>query len=252
MAGIEGLGTVTLNGAAGDSGTGWEIAFIQAQWIETNWGYYRGATNGDGSVFIQRARPPARPHQACRDSAKATSIFYVDNAAQVSNPQTPLPGGVTPPFDVKVAAAPGFPLTATVFHQDLPGDAYALFQTNSKTGALNFLNEVQLEFHFCTVLTVKDPGGKFKFLKHFYWNMHWQYQFTVSNTGAGVGAGFTANAIQAKGNVSPVYDGEANDHRFVGVLTAPAAVNCNVVAAAAAKNPIVREASVWQNFDVRV
>jgi len=253
MAGIEALGTVTLNGAAGDTGTGWEIAFIQAQWIETNWGYYRGATNGDGSVFIQRARPPARPHQACRDSAKASSVFYVDNPAQVSNPQTPIPGGgAPPPFDVQLPAAAGFPLTATVFHQDLPGDAYNLLRTNSMTGKLNFLREVQLEFHFCTVLAVKDPAGRYKFLKHFYWNMHWQYEFTATNTAAGVGADFTAKEIQAKGNVSPIYDGEATDYRFAGVLTAPAAVNCNVVAAASAKNPNVKESSVWHNFDVRV
>src|SRR5215207_5589622 len=35
-------GEVTLNGAAGDSAAGWTVGFLQAQWIETNWCYYRG------------------------------------------------------------------------------------------------------------------------------------------------------------------------------------------------------------------
>src|SRR5665213_399743 len=53
---IKAIGEVTLLGSAGDNPAGWQLGFIQLQWIETNWCYYRGHTVNDGSIFIQRAR----------------------------------------------------------------------------------------------------------------------------------------------------------------------------------------------------
>src|SRR4051794_40165949 len=64
---VQADGELTLEGVAGDSAVGWTAGYIQAQWIETNWCFYRGQHDGDGSVFIQRGRPPSRPAQACRD-----------------------------------------------------------------------------------------------------------------------------------------------------------------------------------------
>jgi hypothetical protein len=252
MTGTEALGTVTLDGAAGDSGGGWEVAFIQAQWIETNWGYYRGATNGDGSVFVQRARPPARARQACRDTAVSGAVFYVNNPAQQANPIAALPGP-TKFFDVQLSAGSGLPATVTVFHQDLPNDFYDVVVHNTQTGALNFLNEVQLDFHFCTALTVKDAGNNYSLLKHFYWNVIWQYSFTALNTALGAGTPFRISPVKGGvgAHVSHVFDGAPNDHRFAAVLTTPQPKNCNDVARAATNNPIVRMASTWKEFDVR-
>lgn len=73
---IEAVGSVTFAGRAGDSGAGWSVGFLQAEWVETNWGVYRGDTVADGSVFVQRARPPARPKQACLDADSPTDLFY--------------------------------------------------------------------------------------------------------------------------------------------------------------------------------
>lgn len=51
-------GECTLTGGAGDDPSGWTLGFIQVLWIETNWAYYRGQFNGDGSTFLQIARAP--------------------------------------------------------------------------------------------------------------------------------------------------------------------------------------------------
>ena len=55
---LEAVGTVAFNHARGST-AGWQIGFIQAQWIETNWAVYRGMTQAAGSVFVQRG-PTAR------------------------------------------------------------------------------------------------------------------------------------------------------------------------------------------------
>ena len=49
-------GNVKMNGSVGDATAGWLVGWVQAQWIETNWGFYRGQFDADGSVFHQRAR----------------------------------------------------------------------------------------------------------------------------------------------------------------------------------------------------
>jgi hypothetical protein len=53
--GIALRGSVALQGSAHDSPAGWTAGFIQLQFVETNWAYYRGLTNHDGSVLIQVA-----------------------------------------------------------------------------------------------------------------------------------------------------------------------------------------------------
>ena len=58
---------------------------------------------------------------------------------------------------------------------------------------MNFLREVQLEFHFCTILALMDPDpssevralldleNAFRYLKHVFWNVHWQAKFLPTN-----------------------------------------------------------------------
>ncbi len=55
---------VRVNGGATDTLAGWTFGIIQVQWIETNWGHYKGQAKTDGSIFLQRARRrggPTRP-----------------------------------------------------------------------------------------------------------------------------------------------------------------------------------------------
>lgn len=53
---LEAIGTVTFDGKPGDSAAGWQVGFVQAQWIETNWGMCRGAHDHNGSLLLQRYR----------------------------------------------------------------------------------------------------------------------------------------------------------------------------------------------------
>lgn len=233
---IQATGQVSLTGLPADPRPGWFVGWIQAQWIETNWGYFRGQFNNHGSVFHQRARAPARPAQACRDTVGPVGdIFYSTN--------TPLRAAL---------GAGAFPQTISVVFRDTPSETYPITVTNSLTRQPNFLREVQLEFHFATVLVVRNPAGNFQQLMHFYWNMHWQYRFTATAFPPGAGTlNAAAVAGGVAGNVSRIFSGAATDRRFAGVLTSAQGGSCNVVAGAAATNPNVRESRVWDNFDVR-
>jgi len=232
-------GSARFNIDAGDAVAGWFLGWLQAQWIETNWGYYRGAGNSDGSSFFQRARPPARPRQACRDTfGPVGQIFYgVEPTRRATLPAGPSPAGGA--------------LVSTNFN-DGPADTYPIRVTNSLRTKDNWLREVQLEFHFCTVLVVRDPAGNFTQLKSFYWNTHWQYRFHTSSFPMTAGnTRIEAIAGGVGANVSHIIEGRVIDQRFTGVLTAPQAKSCNDFAADESARPNIRESRVWDNFDVR-
>lgn len=239
--GLIAQGSVQLRGSAGDSAAGWRAGFIQAQWIETNWVYYRGQQNSHGSIFFQRARPPARASQACRDclnTAPLNDMFY---------------GELTNGFHLQLEAAAGapFPITLQPNHRDFPNESINLVERNATTHQDNYLREAQLEFFFCTVLTVREPGGRFHLLKSIYWNVRWQV--TVNHTNTGGTLRFTAhlNPQGTGSGISGVIDGEPNDRRFTGVLTSRQTKNCNAIAGDAEAHAIRRESNVWHNFDVR-
>ena len=178
---IKAEGEVTLTGGPGDNAAGWQLGFIQLQWIETNWCYYRGQTENDGSIFIQRARPPARPNQACCDcvdGSPPSKLFYSTNPADGE----------------LVTAQPldKLPLKMAVSHFDQPADSVHVVEMNSSAASggakPNFLAESQMEFHFCTVLSAREPTGRFHHLLSFYWNVRWQATFqpvTFGNPPAG-------------------------------------------------------------------
>ena len=227
-------GSVKMNGTVGDPTAGWLVGWVQAQWIETNWGFYRGQFDADGSVFHQRARPPARPAQACRDTVGPVGDIFYSTSATLRMP-------VTGPF----------PQTIPLVFRDTPSESYPISVANSLTGKPNFLREVQLEFHFCTILLVRDPANVFHQLKHIYWNMRWQYRFTATAFPPGLG---TLTAIQVPNgvgaNVSAVFSGAATDRRFASVLTSAQTNSCNQVASAASTSPNVRESRKWETFDL--
>jgi hypothetical protein len=231
-------GLCRLAGAPGDNPAGWTLGLIQMEWIETNWGHYRGQSDAHGSCFLQRARPPARPAQGCRDTLTVGGVFVDNNPGRDRT--------------VAIAGAP-FPVNMTAAFSDAPTETYPLTRTNSLTGQTNFLREVQLEFHFCTVLSLRDPAGNFRHLKHVLWNVHWQAQFHPTNF-ADITAPWTitltGGALGNTGNVSHVADGGPGDRRFAPIITAAGAPNCNAVAGAAAGAPNTRESRTWENFDV--
>ena len=232
-------GECKITGQAGDNPAGWTLGMIQLQWIETNWGYYRGQCKTDGSCFLQCARRPARPAQGCRDTLTVGAIF-VDN---------------NPGLDRTVAAAgAALPITMTATFPDAPNDSYPLTRVNTLTGKTNFLREVQLEFHFCTVLSLRSPAGAFQHLKHILWNVHWQGRFQPTNF-ANLAAPWNRTLVGGRmgnsANVGHAAAGGPTETKFTSIITSAGAPNCNVVAGNAAGAPNTRESRVWENFDVR-
>ena len=238
-------GQVTLNGVAGDNASGWTAGFIQAQWIETNWCSYRGQRNQDGSIFIQRGRPPARAAQACRDcTTQVNSIFTNAN---------PLSGEIATGFPMGAV----FPQLLMLRTRDAPTEWCNLIEMNSLTGQPNFLAEAQLEFHFCTVLSVRDPGGVFHHLASFYWNQRWQAKFKPLTFGAVPTFQIMPVWAGTGADTGSIIRGAPTDARFSGVLTSPQSQSCNQVfqaakaAVAIPGAPNRHESRVWTSFDVR-
>ncbi len=156
--------SVTVNGSPDDTLDGWSFGFMQVQWIETNWAEYRGQSEKEGSLFLQRGRATGRPAKQCRDTVNAGDFFY------------------SPKAMIACAGKWAYPAVITVKgYNDTPGDFFRLRQLNSCTHSVNYLYEAQLEFHFLTVFSARDPDGVFTHLAHFYWNVHWQARFRPSN-----------------------------------------------------------------------
>jgi hypothetical protein len=242
---IRATGEVTLLGSPGDA-AGWTLGFVQVQWIETNWCFYRGQTANDGSIFIQRARPPARPNQACCDCVDGSppaKLFYS-----------------TIPAHGEIAtgsAGDAFPLKLTVSHFDQPSDSVNLVEMNSHPASggtkPNFLAESQMEFHFCTILSLRDPAGKFQHLQSFYWNVHWEATFQPANfTNPPTSFRITPIASGSQANVGHIIQGTPTDRKFIGILNSVPIQSCNQVATAEITGPNRHEAPVWKNFDVRL
>jgi hypothetical protein len=233
-------GVVRLNGLPADSRDGWRIGWVQAQWIETNWGDYRGQFDRDGSIFIQRARPPARLQQGCRDTSGPVGDIFTD------------PNDVR---ELKPISNGPFPINVAVESNDPPGESYPLILQNSKAHLKpNFLHEVQLEFHFCTVLTVLEPPSTFHHLASFYWNVHWQYRFhpqVFPNPTDDQWRKPFKVADGTSGNASGSIPGTPTDRRFSGVLTTPQAFSCVDIATVATAKQRVDEFPRWASPDVR-
>jgi len=234
-------GFATLLGSPGDSAMGFNVGFIQAQYVETNWCSYRGAASANGSILVQRGRAPARSQRACRDcvdGTSVTSIFYNTNVAfgEIA------PGNRGQPF----------PQVLRVRHFDQPAETCPLRLRNTLTGQMNLLHEAQLEFLFCALLSVKDPFARFRHLMGVYWNTRWQYTFQQP--------GFRPiiNPAGTGSTVGTPFRGDPSDLRFASVLTSPAETkSCNDIfrAAAGAFNPGSpnrHESRVWTDFSVTV
>jgi hypothetical protein len=187
---------------------------------------YRGQNKNDGSLLLQRARPPARPQRQCLDTW--------DNNPHDRFTYT----GAVDPQGHKILPTNGsFPLSVQVIHRDAPRHTYKTEQTNELTGIKNYLDEVQIELGFWTVLTVRDVAGSFHHLASFYWNLRWQNKFTPNRYPlAGGGWRIVDNAQGIGGARSRVTNRPPPDARIIGALTAFQARSCNAIDGAAASS----------------
>ena len=62
------------------------------------------------------------------------------------------------------------------------------------------------------MLVAQDPGGKFHMLKHFYWNVIWEWLFKVDGSGKVV----VDRALRREHNIQSVQTGNPMDPRFHG------------------------------------
>ena len=242
-----------ITGPPTDKPRGWTLGTIQLLWVTTNWAYYRGQNNGDGDCFLQYARPPARPEQECRDTYSSGSIFVE----------------TMPQFGIFQFVAQNFyrfPIIMTASFKDQPVITHPLTRFNSLTSKTNFLREVQIEWHFCTVFSLRNPeplrgsdaggvAGTYTHLKHFFWNQHWHVQceptdyanltklWTITPMGGG--------QLGKSARVSDVFDGGPTDPKLTNIITAGGTPNCMVLGKKAIQAPNIQESAVWKNYDVR-
>jgi hypothetical protein len=230
-------GQVQLRGEPEDTPRGWVLGFVQAQWTETNWVYYRGQRNDHGSLFLQRGRPPARRSQVCLDTVNTSDVWYGE----------PGDRGTTTSFAVRLDAN----------FYDSPDEQCWLVERNGLTGQDNFLHECQLGFAFCCVLVLRSPTGQNQHLAHFYWNVRWQARFRPSNYGRPNSTPWRITPNPGyRANVSRVFSGAVTDQRFAGILNVPQPTSCNLMGNAAKRHvepgqPGRRESRSWESFDVR-
>lgn len=251
-------GELSLGGNAGDLTKDWRVGWIQAQWIETSWSYYRGQTNNDGSIFLQLSRPPARFQNACRDAfGSIGDIFYSLDPIQFDpDTNTSYPPSLA---DSPVGNPPGsFPIMVQVSMADTPYTLWDLSVPNNLTKKDNYLAEAQLENHFCTVLTVQDSNGKFYHQAHFYWNVRAQARFTPKRfPPSPADWAVTPQMGFTRATIGKIIQGAPTDKRFAGVLTSQQTKSCNDLSddvyksIALPNSPNRHESRVWQNFDVR-
>jgi hypothetical protein len=250
--GIGLAGEVSLRGSSADIAA-CTLGFIQVQWIETSWFYYRGKTTSDGSMLVQLGRPPARPQQACRDLHKeSTSRIWYNN------------GENGKPTDVARA-----PVRVGTNLDDEPFETALLGQINSLTKKTNLLREAQVERHFCAILSLEDGDGVMRHQASRYWNLHWQAVFQPGEFDEPFTKPWKVSPV-ARGNsaaVGPTIQGSRTDPRFSKLITEESAPICNEVLKRAESmidnllpngdpNPAFdpatrRESSTWTNFDVR-
>lgn len=213
---IRAAGEVTLLGDSGDSAADWRVGYIQVQSLETSWSIYRGQNKNDGSIFLQRGRPPARTQQGCLDCEDQSSVLDLFIST------IPAHGYIVS------GNAGGFPQRLQVNFRDKPGDACSLVEKNKSTGKLNFLVAAQTEYAFCTILSVRDPGGVFYHQMHFCWNVSWQAEFQANDFNDPP-SGFKIDVIQktSRAYAGPIMMGSPGDPQYKTILTTAQTKNCN-------------------------
>ncbi|HVS34348.1 MAG TPA: hypothetical protein VMS17_02135 [Gemmataceae bacterium] len=213
-------GRVNLTGVAGDDAARWELGFLQVRRVTTSWAWYKadwtdGAAANGGSILLQTGKPPAMPKQTCRDIGDGGPVGQMWYA---------------PPGDAR-GSARAFPQTLTANFNDEPKTNFPAVLLNSLTKHPNFLRDAEVELLFCTALALREPGGRFHILKHFYWNVLWQATFQPADFanalyGPWLPVTVLRNAVDA--HVSQVFDGPPDREPFRNALTsATETESCN-------------------------
>jgi len=203
---IDAYASMRLTGAAREAVANWTLGFIQLKYIGTNRAHYRGATVQQGSAMVTHSN-----QIVCRDTDIASVEVWYDSLNA---------GGTTGPAGTnKLAAATVLPPTkfldvrAHLFDQ--PSRWWPSVHTNTLVAGRpdNFLNYAVVELLFCTMLVAQDPAGKFRMLKHFYWNVIWEHTFKRNAAGTVV----LDKAIRLQQNVqSHIHSGNPGDPKFFG------------------------------------
>jgi hypothetical protein len=238
---LEAIGTVTFAGGARDRAQGWSIGFLQAQISETNVAIYRGVNEASGSVFEDRA-PAGMRVVPCFDGA-ATGTPFIFTAQEPwfkpTGAAAALPFVASPPPNPS-----GKDATVSIAFYDSPSAAYLTLRNNTITGQPNFLNELNVEFGFVTVLVARDPSGAFHYLHGFTWSVHWHQKVLVS------GGQLTSIAVAGadRFTLGSIIEGRPTNADALRTFEGPRTTTCNLLGDRMQDHPQLRSVSGWPAY----
>lgn len=238
---LEAIGTVTFAGAPRTSAHGWSIGFLQAQISETNVAIYRGVDEASGSVIEDRA-PAGMRVVPCFD-AYATGTPFIETAQtewyKPAGAAAALPFMASPPPNPS-----GKDVAVSIAFHDSPSAVYLTLRKNTVTGQPNFLNELNVEFGFITVLAARDPAGVFQYLRGFAWSVRWHQKVVISGrqlTSLSVAGGdrFTLGSI---------FEGRPTNADALRTFEGPRTTTCNMLGDRMQNHPQMRSVSGWPAY----
>jgi hypothetical protein len=195
---------VTLRGSSGEAIDGWALGYLQLKFIATDYARYRGNAVREGSVRVTRSN-----QILCRDTDEASPELWYDPISwgiHGARGTRVLPPGTTIPASGEYRITAGF--------GDAPGRSFDSTVMNTATSVNNLVHHVDIGLQFCTMLTARDPGGRYYVLKHFYWNVRWETHFDRVPGGVPV-LHIPADHMQL--NIQhTVHSGVPRDSRFYG------------------------------------
>ncbi|QOY91273.1 hypothetical protein [Paludibaculum fermentans] len=192
-----------MDGIPGSFTGSWKFGFIQLEYSETNYARYRGRQQSHGSTLSTSTR-----RFLVRDTDETAPDIWYDppsggvvegRGTQVLRTTTPIPSAGR--------------LTTHVMMEDRPTQPFSTRITNGSTGFFNFLHHMESTFMFCTILAAQEPGGRFHFLKHFYWNLDFEGFFDQDLTGRIRLSRVVRRGVNLQG---ALHSGAPRDPRFHG------------------------------------
>lgn len=234
------IGSVALAPDAQGASPGWSVGFLQAQVTETNYAIYRGIDAASGSVFEDRIDGTLRT-VPCFDAAASGTPFIRGERDQLSI-------GMVKGFVSSTASVPPSSATAgttlRVGHRDEPSVPYITLRRNPTTGQPNFINEVCIDFGFVTVLAVREPSGRFHYLRGFTWSIGWHQKIVVTRTGVA--------SVPVPGGdrsvLGPMFEGAPTNAAALKIFEGARADTCNALANRAQNAPQLREVNGWPSY----
>ena len=176
----------------------WKLGFMQAQILETNWAYYRGATPQAGSSVVYN--DSLGKNGPCRDYDRSKGHVWCESMDANASYGIP-PGGAPSPWQL-------------LFHfADQPENDFNRYVTNSQSALRNELHEARFAAAFVTTLTEQISPGMYRHLQHFLWSILWHARVTTPAAGQGQalefrllpGTGFWMSGFQPEAPLNPKY-----------------------------------------------